>query len=60
MCEVEKSELFACQIATIKTETSLHKYQMHIKGNWSKAFPDSDQESDESSETNLDTDDKNM
>ena len=59
-CEAETSDLFALGTAKMATGIPLHKYQMRTRGNWNKAPPDSDQESDEGNETDLDTDDEDM
>lgn len=47
-------------IAKMATGISLHKYQVHIRGNQTKALLDSDQESDKDNEIDLDTIDKDI
>ena len=59
-CEIEKSNLFAYQKRKITTGISLHKYQIRTKKNYNKVLPDSDEESDESNEMDLNIDDENI
>ena len=46
--------MFALGIAKMATGIPLHKYQMRIRENWNKAPSDSNQESNEDNEIDLD------
>lgn len=57
---MEILNLFTLGTTKIVTRISLYKCSIYIKGNWNKVYPDSNQKNDESNETNLDTEYKDI